>query len=76
MNFCLNGRITIDIQLRSFRVNLISHFHTIREFLPGMLEENRGTIVTVASVLGYLGCAKLCRLIRRIMVDISAHASQ
>lgn len=44
---------------RTFRVNLLSHFHTIKTFLPGMLEEERGTIVTIASVLGHLGCANL-----------------
>ncbi|KAF1989776.1 NAD(P)-binding protein [Aulographum hederae CBS 113979] len=49
---------TRDIE-RNFHVNLLSHFHTIQTFLPGMLEEGRGTIVTVASVLGYLGSAYL-----------------
>ena len=44
---------------RNFRVNLMSHFHTIRMLLPGMLEEGKGTIVTVASVLGHLGCVNL-----------------
>jgi NAD(P)-dependent dehydrogenase (short-subunit alcohol dehydrogenase family) len=39
--------------------NLLSHFYTIQTFLPAMLEEERGTIVTVGSVLGYLGCANL-----------------
>lgn len=44
----------------NFRVNLLSHFHTIQIFLPGMLAaENGGTIVTVSSVLGHLGCANL-----------------
>lgn len=45
---------------KGFRVNTLSHFHAIHTFLPGMLEQGRGTIVTVASVLGYLGCANLC----------------
>jgi len=44
----------------SFRVNILAHYNTIQAFLPGMLKEERGTIVTVASVLGYLGCANLC----------------
>jgi len=44
---------------RTFRVNAISHFHTIRTFLPHMLKEGRGTIVTVSSVLGHLGAANL-----------------
>jgi short-subunit dehydrogenase len=38
----------------------MSHFYTVKEFLPGMLEEGKGTIVTVSSVLGYLGVAELC----------------
>ncbi|EME83016.1 uncharacterized protein MYCFIDRAFT_35848 [Pseudocercospora fijiensis CIRAD86] len=45
---------------RSMSVNLISHFNTIRTFLPGMLaSEVGGTIVTVASVLGKLGAGHL-----------------
>ncbi|KAI8935328.1 hypothetical protein NX059_007913 [Plenodomus lindquistii] len=44
---------------RVFRVNTLSHFHTIRTFLPHMLKEGRGTIVTVSSVLGHLGAANL-----------------
>jgi short-subunit dehydrogenase len=39
----------------------MSHFHTVRALLPYMLEEDRGSIVTVSSVLGYLGCAYLCK---------------
>ncbi|CAK1357600.1 putative oxidoreductase [Cercospora beticola] len=50
---------TGDVQ-RTMSVNLISHFNTIRTFLPGMLEsEVGGTIVTVASVLGKLGGSHL-----------------
>jgi NAD(P)-dependent dehydrogenase (short-subunit alcohol dehydrogenase family) len=44
----------------NLRVNLHSHFYTIRAFLPDMLAAGRGTIVTMSSVLGHLGCANLC----------------
>jgi short-subunit dehydrogenase len=44
---------------RTFRVNTLSHFITLRTFLPHMLAERRGTIVTVSSVLGHLGAANL-----------------
>lgn len=44
---------------RNFRVNLLSHFYTIKTFLPGMLREGKGTIVTISSVLGQLGAAQL-----------------
>ncbi|EMD93218.1 hypothetical protein COCC4DRAFT_192271 [Bipolaris maydis ATCC 48331] len=44
---------------RTFRVNTLAHFNTLRTFVPHMLKEGRGTIVTVASVLGHLGAANL-----------------
>jgi short-subunit dehydrogenase len=44
---------------RTFRVNTLSHFITLRTFLPHMIAERRGTIVTVSSVLGHLGAANL-----------------
>lgn len=40
-------------------MNLLAHFHTIQTFLPGMLRHGAGTIVTISSVLGYLGCRNL-----------------
>jgi short-subunit dehydrogenase len=43
----------------TFRVNTLSHFTTLRTFVPYMLKEGRGTIVTVSSVLGHLGAANL-----------------
>lgn len=39
---------------RIFRVNLVSHFHLIREFLPAMLEARKGHIVTLASITSFL----------------------
>lgn len=60
----MNGKSILDLSTedveKNFRVNLLSHYHTVQTFLPGMLEAERGTIVTVASVLGYVGCANLC----------------
>lgn len=48
-----------DTVYRTFRVNTLSHFTTLRTFLPYMIQERRGTIVTVSSVLGHLGAANL-----------------
>ncbi len=45
----------------NFSVNLLSHFYTLQTFLPGMIREERGTIVTVSSVLAHLGCKNLCK---------------
>lgn len=61
---------------RNFRVNLLSHFHTIQTFLPGMLQlNNGGTIVTVSSVLGHLGCANLSDYTAAKAGLIALHAS-
>ncbi|RDI80240.1 hypothetical protein Vi05172_g9785 [Venturia inaequalis] len=59
----VNGKSILDLSTeeveKNFRVNLLSHYHTVQTFLPGMLDAERGTIVTIASVLGYVGCANL-----------------
>lgn len=39
---------------RIFKVNIISHFVLIREFLPAMLKQQKGHIVSVASVGSYM----------------------
>jgi len=44
---------------RTFDVNTLAHFWTIQEFLPAMLRENKGHIVTVSSVLGCSGVARV-----------------
>lgn len=42
-----------------FKVNLISHFVLIREFLPGMLKQQKGHIVTMASMASFAAGAGL-----------------
>jgi all-trans-retinol dehydrogenase (NAD+) len=44
---------------KTMQVNTISHFWTIKAFLPGMLERNYGNIVTIASAAGLNGVAGL-----------------
>ncbi|MCB1156605.1 MAG: SDR family oxidoreductase [Leptospiraceae bacterium] len=45
--------------LNTMNVNAISHFWTTRAFLPEMIEENSGHIVTIASSAGWIGVAGL-----------------
>lgn len=40
---------------RTFAVNTLSHFYTIKEFLPGMIEKKRGHVVTIASMAAKSG---------------------
>lgn len=40
---------------QTFGVNILSHYWTCKAFLPDMIAEKRGHIVTVSSVTGLLG---------------------
>lgn len=50
--------LTDDDVRQTFEVNTLSHYRTTREFLPGMLERDRGAIVTIASAAGLVGVAR------------------
>ncbi|RDW66382.1 putative estradiol 17-beta-dehydrogenase 11 [Coleophoma cylindrospora] len=40
-----------------FEVNTISHFLTVKEFLPAMVKQNHGHVVTIGSLSSYVTCA-------------------
>jgi all-trans-retinol dehydrogenase (NAD+) len=44
---------------RTFAVNTLAHFWTVRAFLPGMLERGGGHIVTIASAGGLVAAPRL-----------------
>lgn len=44
---------------RTFEINTLSHFWTCQEFMPAMMEDNRGHIVTIASMSAKSGTAFL-----------------
>ncbi|KOB66582.1 Short-chain dehydrogenase, partial [Operophtera brumata] len=39
----------------TYKVNILSHYWTVKAFLPDMIESGKGHIVTVGSVAGLLG---------------------
>lgn len=51
--------LSLDEIDRNFRVNVLSHFYTLKTFLPGMVRGGKGTIVTMSSVTGQVGPAQL-----------------
>ncbi|KAG4073001.1 hypothetical protein HA402_009420 [Bradysia odoriphaga] len=59
----VSGRAFLDtpdhLIERSFNVNVLAHFWTTKAFLPAMLEKDHGHIVTIASLAGHVGIAKL-----------------
>jgi all-trans-retinol dehydrogenase (NAD+) len=44
---------------RTFAVNTLALFWTVKAFLPGMIEKGRGHLVTIASASGLIGVPKL-----------------
>lgn len=40
---------------KTIAINTTSHFYTVREFVPNMIKENKGHIVTIASAAGIVG---------------------
>ncbi|RLV85132.1 putative oxidoreductase [Meyerozyma sp. JA9] len=58
-----SGKNVVDLTFEEIEhiiaVNLTACFYTVKAFLPDMIAEHRGYIVTVASVLGYLSPAQL-----------------
>jgi all-trans-retinol dehydrogenase (NAD+) len=44
---------------RTFQVNTLALFWTVRAFLPSMLERDSGHLVTIASAAGFAGTARL-----------------
>lgn len=44
---------------RTFDVNVVAHYWTTRAFVPGMIDRNRGRVVTIASASGLVGVSKL-----------------
>lgn len=60
----VNGKRLLDMEIpeieKSLSTNLLSHFYTIKTFLPAMARsELGGTIVTISSVIGHVGAAQL-----------------
>ncbi|KAK6458384.1 uncharacterized protein RJT20DRAFT_31327 [Scheffersomyces xylosifermentans] len=57
------GKTLVDLSYKeiekTIQINLMSSFYTIKAFLPDMLQLQRGYIVTIASVLGYMSPARL-----------------
>ncbi|KAL3445404.1 hydroxysteroid 17-beta dehydrogenase 11 [Aspergillus insuetus] len=44
---------------QTFEINTISHFLMVREFLPAMIKQNHGHIVTIASTASFMGMGEM-----------------
>ncbi|KIJ69970.1 hypothetical protein HYDPIDRAFT_142761 [Hydnomerulius pinastri MD-312] len=59
----VQGKLILDLKpqdiQQTFGVNTLAHFWTLKAFLPKMIENNSGHIVSVASVMGLVGSAQM-----------------
>jgi all-trans-retinol dehydrogenase (NAD+) len=59
----LDGELITDVSesafLKSYQVNVFSHFYLIKAFLPGMIRQDSGHIVTIGSIVGHSPVAQL-----------------
>jgi len=59
----VHGKPLLDLSIdeidQTIRVNLLSHFYTLKTFLPAMVAAGSGTIVTLSSIIGQVGAAGL-----------------
>ena len=59
----VSGKTTLELTepmiQRTINVNTVSHLHTIKEFLPEMIANRRGHIVSIASMAGLGGICGL-----------------
>ncbi|CCM00681.1 uncharacterized protein FIBRA_02720 [Fibroporia radiculosa] len=59
----VQGKLLVDLTpddiKQTFSVNTLAHYWTLKAFLPGMIEQKKGHIVTVSSVAGMVGMAQM-----------------
>jgi len=58
----VHGKLILDLTSKdvqqTFGSNTIAHFNTLKAFLPEMIKQNTGHIITMSSVLGMVGVAQ------------------
>ncbi|KAI0278837.1 retinal short-chain dehydrogenase/reductase [Russula aff. rugulosa BPL654] len=73
------GKLILDLSpediRQTFDVNALAHFWTLKTFLPEMIRNKSGHIVTVASIAGLYGMAQLTDYNASKAATISLHES-
>jgi len=75
----VHGKLLLDLSpediKQTFDVNTLAHFWTLKAFLPGMIEQKTGHIVTIGSVVGMIGIAQMSDYCASKAALISLHES-
>ncbi|KAF8351653.1 retinal short-chain dehydrogenase reductase [Amanita rubescens] len=75
----VQGKLLLDLSPndinQTFGVNTLAHFWILKAFLPGMLRRKAGHIVSMASVMGYVGAAQMTDYNSSKAAIVSLHES-
>ncbi|KZT70370.1 retinal short-chain dehydrogenase/reductase [Daedalea quercina L-15889] len=75
----VQGKLLVDLSpediQQTFSVNTLAHFWTLKAFLPGMIEQKKGHIITMSSVAGLVGMARMTDYNASKAALISLHES-
>jgi len=75
----VQGKTLLDLSpediKQTFGVNTLAHFWTLKAFLPGMIEQKTGHIVSVSSITGMIGAAQMSDYCASKAALISLHES-
>ncbi len=70
-----DGQGSMEAIDRLLDLNLRTHFWTIRQYLPGMKRRGAGHIVTISSIMGYVGMAGMTDYVATKHALVGLHSS-
>ncbi|KAF8307962.1 retinal short-chain dehydrogenase/reductase [Clavulina sp. PMI_390] len=75
----VQGKTVIDLDEKDVKqtmgVNVLAHFWTLKAFLPEMIKQKSGHVVTVSSTMGYVGAGRLADYVASKHALIGLHES-
>ncbi|KAK2466046.1 hypothetical protein APHAL10511_001688 [Amanita phalloides] len=75
----VQGKLLLDLTPddinQTFGVNTLAHFWVLKAFLPGLLRKKAGHIVSIASVMGFVGAAQMTDYNASKAAIVSMHES-
>jgi len=75
----VQGKLLLDLKpedvKQTFEVNTLAHFWILKAFLPEMIKQKTGHIITMASVMGFVGSAQMTDYSATKAALVSLHES-